>query len=459
MPTTSQKPVTIVGAGLAGSLLATLLARKGYKVTLYEKRPDMRKTSLNAGRSINLAISVRGIHALEQIGLADEVLTMAVPMRGRMIHSTNGDTTYQPYGKDESLFINSISRGELNKALMNRAEQEGVKILFDHPCSGMNFNQGVVRFTQPDGKSVTVADTVVIGTDGAGSALRMDMIKLPRVTYSQTYLDHGYKELTMPAAVGGGFPMEKNALHIWPRKQFMLIALPNIDGTFTCTLFLPWDGPESFGKLQTPQEVTTFFQTWFPDALPLFPNLLDDFFQNPTSALATIKTFPWHMNDNALILGDAASGIVPFFGQGMNAAFESCLELVETLEQKNGNWEQTFVAFDRQRKPNTDAIADMAVENFVEMRDLVGDSHFLLKKEIARRIEQKYGDRFVSQYTMVSFRRTPYAFAHRAGKLQNAMLESLTRDIDRADDLNWQQVEAALTQYENDLAQIATKGI
>ncbi len=329
-----RKQVTLIGSGLTGPLLAISLVRRGFAVRLYERRPDMRRVHISAGRSINLALSTRGIHALREAGLWQVVEPIIIPMRGRMMHSVAGELTFMPYGKDETEVINSVSRADLNIALMNAAEQNGVAIHFNERCTGFDLRSGAVALRNEEtGAESTVASDVVIGADGAASAIRNEMLKLPRFNFSQQYLDYGYKELTIPAGPGGKHVMETHALHIWPRGTFMLIALPNIDGTFGCILFLPFEGDISFAALDSEEKVHDFFKSQFPDALELMPDLIENFFANPTGAMVTIKCSPWHVDGKALLVGDAAHAIVPFFGQGMNCAFEDCTYLLELMDR------------------------------------------------------------------------------------------------------------------------------
>lgn len=446
----SGEHITLVGGGLAGSLLSVSLARRGCKVNVYERRPDMRKEQISAGRSINLALSTRGIHALKEVGLYDRVMNVAIPMKGRMIHAIDGTLMLQPYGKDESEVIFATSRGLLNCALLDAAEAEpGVLLKFNERCTGMDFQTGDILFhNEVSGTTATVPTSVVIGTDGSASAIRTEMQK-GRFNFSQHYLDYGYKELSIPPAPGGGWLMEKNALHIWPRTTFMLIALPNMDGSFTCTLFYPFEGVESFQTLHTPGDVRSLFQKQFPDALSLMPTLIDDFFGNPTGAMVTIKCDPWHVGGTAALLGDAAHAIVPFFGQGMNCAFEDCTYLNSILRSHARSdahdeqwWEGVFREFEMKRKKSADAIADLAVENFVEMRDLVATQGYQFRKKIERSLEEKFPDRFVPKYSMVTFHRIPYEIARERGRIQDAILAELAKGISNLDEVNWKWAES-----------------
>lgn len=434
--------ITLIGSGLTGPLLAIELMRRGFEVELYERRPDMRRVHISAGRSINLAISTRGIHALRQGELWEKMQDIIVQMKGRMMHSVAGELTFQPYGKDETEVINSISRAELNIALMNAAEEHGVSIHFQRRCTGFDLRTGAVHLRDEETNEEKVLETdVVIGTDGSASAVRTEMLKLNRFNFSQQYLDYGYKELTIPATADGRHAMEPHALHIWPRGNYMLIALPNIDGTYGCILFLPFEGKDSFEELDSEEKVARFFRERFPDAVPLMPRLTENFFENPTGAMVTVKCSPWHVDGKALLLGDAAHAIVPFFGQGLNAGFEDCTVLLELLDRNGPKWRQIFEEFERERKVNTDAIADLAVENFVEMRDRVADPRFLFKKKAELALEAKYPGVFVPKYAMVTFHRVPYSVAERRGKIQDRMLAVLCDGVERVEDLDWKRAD------------------
>jgi kynurenine 3-monooxygenase len=442
--TPHPQTITLIGAGLNGPLLAMGLVQRGFRVEIYERRPDMRRMRVHAGRSINLALSTRGIHALSQLGLWDEMRRIIVPMRGRMMHAVRGELTFQRYGKDESEVINSISRADLNIALMNTAEARGVRILFQERCIGMDLTSGALQFRdQHDGAVSARASEVVIGCDGSASAVR-DALRKCGGTFRATeeQLDYGYKELIIPS-VAGKHAMEPHALHIWPRGNFMLIALPNVDGTFGCILFLPFQGRDSFERLKTASAVLDFFQSHFPDALPLMPGLAENFFGNPTGGMVTVKCSPWHASGRALLLGDAAHAIVPFFGQGINCGFEDCSILFDLLDRYGSapDWEHVFTAFEHGRKPNTDAIADLAVENFIEMRDQVADPRFLFRKNVELALEGRYPNRFVPKYAMVTFHRIPYATARDRGRIQDVILTELCEPIHRIDELDWNRAE------------------
>jgi len=440
--TRKGETVSLIGAGLNGPLLALGLVKRGFRVAIYERRPDMRQVRISAGRSINLALSARGIHALAEAGLWNEMHNIIIPMKGRLMHSTTSELTFQPYGKNDAEVINSISRAELNISLMNAAEAQGVRIHFQHRCTGIDLKSGMLQLRNGrKGDYRTIKSNVVIGCDGSASAIRNEMLMLSRFNFSQQYLDYGYKELTIPAGPNGEHVLETNALHIWPRGNYMLIALPNIDGTFACILFLPFEGPDSFAQLSTRSEVIEFFQSRFPDAVSLMPDLADNFFANPTGAMVTIKCSPWHVDGRALLLGDAAHAIVPFFGQGINCGFEDCSCLLELLDRHGADWERVFREFESARKINTDAIADLAVENFVEMRDRVADPRFLFRKKVELALEAKYPRLFVPKYSMVTFHRIPYATALKRGQMQDLMLTELCDGINRIEELDWNKAD------------------
>jgi kynurenine 3-monooxygenase len=438
--------ITLIGGGLTGPLLGLELARRGFNVEIYERRPDMRRTKVSAGRSINLAVSARGIHALDRAGLWKAMQNIVVPMKGRMMHSLASELTFQPYGRAEWEVINSVSRADLNISLMNAAESEGVKIHFQQRCTGIDTKTGQLRMhDERDGRERSIDADLVIGCDGSASAIRGEMLKLSRFNFSQEYLDYGYKELTVPARPGGQHALEPQALHIWPRGNYMLIALPNVDGTFACILFLPFEGEDSFAQITSPSAVMEFFQSHFPDAFALMPQLEDNFFANPTGSMVTVKCLPWHVKDNVLLLGDAAHAIVPFFGQGINCGFEDCTVLLELIEVHAPNWERVFRDFELARKTNTDAIADMAVENFIEMRDRVADPRFLLRKRVELALEARYPQLFVPKYSMVTFHRIPYATAKRRGEIQDRILTELCGGLNAIDELDWRKADKLIS--------------
>lgn len=423
-----KKDITIIGAGLVGSLLSIYLARRGYKVNIYERRPDMRKEKISAGRSINLALSDRGLLALEKVGLADEITKIAIPMHGRFIHNQDGTTAFQPYGK-EGQYINSVSRAALNMKLMDLAGQAGVTIAFNHKCDHIDWQNNTIHFEDSANSKHKTQNSkpfdLLFGADGAFSAARLQhQLQHDRFDYQQYYIDCGYKELTIPPDSKGEFAMEVNALHIWPRKNYMLIALPNLDKTFTCTLFFPFEGETSFKELDTGQKVKAFFEMTFPDALPLMPDYINEFFHNPTSALVTVKCNPWIRNDRFALIGDAAHAIVPFFGQGMNAGFEDCRILDELIGQYEGDWTTILSKYQESRKPDADAIADLAINNFTEMRERTADPKFLLQKKIEAKLYEKYPDKWIPAYSQVTFSpHIRYSEALQRGQKQEAIMQ------------------------------------
>jgi len=400
--------ILIIGAGLCGSLLALRLAQLGHNIEIYERRPDLRKVDQDAGRSINLAFSDRGNKAMKMVGLEDKVAKLCIPMNGRMIHDKEGNTFLSNYSGREHEYINSISREGLNSLLLDEAEaHENVRMFFNHKCTLVNFEDTIAHFynykTQED--TIENAD-IIIGTDGAGSSLRKSYFSERKFlfSFSQNYLTHGYKELTIQPTETGDYKTYKNALHIWPRGDFMIIALPNLDGSFTVTLFLSYDdGEYNFNNLITPEIVTEFFQKEFPDALELMPNLVEEFFENPTAPLGTIKCSPWHYKGNTLLMGDSAHAIVPFYGQGMNASFEDVVEFDAVLKNHKGDWQETFKAYESTRKKDTDAIADLAIDNFHEMKDHVGQEIFQEKRKLEMALEKEFPEYYSSKYSLVTF--------------------------------------------------------
>jgi len=415
---------TIVGGGLGGTLMACYLARAGCRVDLYERRPDPRTAPSERGRSINLALSVRGIHALRELGLADEVLHNAILMRGRMIHALDGSQTFQPYGTDDREALYSVARAGLNLALVQAAARyDSVRFFFGRKCVGIDLHGPDLDLHGEATLAVEhVAAPLVIGADGVYSAVRAQMQKQEGFNYSQDYLSHGYKELTIPAGPGGAFRLEHHALHIWPRGTFMMIALPNLDGSFTCTLFWPHQGPNSFAALQTEADIGRFFAEQFADAVPLLPNLTAEFLHNPTGALVTIRCRPWHAGGRAVLLGDACHAVVPFLGQGMNAAFEDCTVLSRCLERHAPDWPAAFRDYEGQRREHTDALADLCVANFIEMRDKVASPLFRLRKRLALLLHTLLPRWYLPLYTMIEFTRIPYAHAARRARRQDRVV-------------------------------------
>ncbi|MCB0534203.1 MAG: FAD-dependent monooxygenase [Saprospiraceae bacterium] len=434
-PSNSKKKAVVVGAGLVGALWTVFLARRGYQVDLYERRSDMRAAGYVGGRSINLAMSVRGWAAIDKAGIREKIEKVAIAMPGRMMHSETGELSYQPYGKaDEAIY--SVSRGGLNLELLHIAGTfPDVNFYFDHRCVDLDLQNPTITFEDTTtGLLKTVEAPLIFGADGAFSAVRYALQRTDRFNYTQQYIEHGYKELTIPPAPGGKHRIDPNALHIWPRGNFMLIALPNADGSFTCTLFLPFEGAVSFEKLTTDVAVRDFFDRYFSDAVPHMPTLIDDFWGNPTASLVTTKCDPWHWQNRILLIGDAAHAIVPFYGQGMNAGFEDCTILDTMYDEYNGDWSGIIPDFSRQRKPDGDAILELALRNFIEMRDLVGDPMFLLRKKIAAWLHEEYPD-FIPVYSMVSFTNIPYHVALHEHDRQNELFREILALPDIA--TNW----------------------
>ncbi len=427
----AQQKITLIGAGLVGSLCAVFLAKRGYQVEIFERRADMRQEKISAGRSINLALANRGIHPLKKAGLMQQVEKMLIPMKGRMIHSLEGEQTLQPYGQTEAEVIYSVSRADLNILCMNAAEKEGnVTIHFNQNCLAVNFESNEILFRDEiTGKEYQHNFEHIIGTDGSASAVREAIHQKESANNNLEPLGHSYKELSIPADKDGNFQMDPNALHIWPRGGYMLIALPNMDASFTVTLFMPNEGEISFDAVKNKTQLQQFFQQHFPDTLAIMPDLSDEFFNNPTGKLATVRCSPWHYQDKALLIGDAAHAIVPFHGQGMNCGFEDVFEFDCLIKQYSGDWLKIFAHTEIQRKPNADAIADMAIENYITMRDSVRDEKYLLKNSLAFELEKRFPDYFCPRYSMVMFHRLPYQEALRRGKIQDEILDELAKDI------------------------------
>lgn len=423
-----MEKVVIVGAGLVGSLQAILMAKKGFKVEVYERRPDIRKAKISAGRSINLALSNRGWKALELAGVADMVKEEAIPMYGREIHDEESNTTYQPYGLgDEAIY--SVSRGGLNKSLIQAADEfDNLSLHFDLKCEDVDLETNTIEFSKKNNEKIKVTADRIIATDGAFSAIRTRLQKTDRFNYQQSYLEHGYKELTIPPTKDGGFKIKKNALHIWPRGNYMLIALPNSDGTFTCTLFFPYEGKYSFNSLESKSQVEEFFKSVFPDATPLMDSLLEDYFENPTASLVTIRCSPWNYQDKILLMGDSSHAIVPFYGQGMNSGFEDCTVFEEIFNDEQGDWSKIFPRFSDERVADANAIADLALQNFIEMRDKVADPEFLLRKKIEKRMFEEHPDHWMPLYSQVTFSHIPYSRALAAGKKQDRIMDQIMKE-------------------------------
>ncbi len=422
-----MKKATIVGSGLVGSLWAKYLSKANYQVSIYEKRPDMRLSKMSAGKSINLATSYRGWKALDEIGIGDEIRKIAIPMYGRTIHNLDGTQTYQPYG-NEGQAIFSVSRGEINAKLMSIAEENpNTTIYFNEDCIDVDLKQNkcVFKNTQT-GEVKEVISDMVFATDGAFSAVRYHGFqKTDQFNYSQNYISDGYREILLPSGANGTFLMEKETLHIWPRGRFMLIALPNFDGSFTCTLFMPFEGHEfCFNNLKTRQDVESFFRMGFPDFYKLMPNVADSWNEHPLSSLAIVRCYPWVKNKVAL-MGDAAHATVPFFGQGMNCGFEDCSVMWELMQKHNENWDLIFEEYQILRKPNGDAVQDLSLQNYIVMRDKVSEPEFLLLQKIERRVNLLYPQKYFPLYSMVSFTDIEYQTALKKGNQQEEMIKNL----------------------------------
>ena len=441
--TPSSKHITIVGAGLAGGLLATLLAQRGWSVDVFERRGDPRMHGYAGGRSINLALAERGLHALRQAGADAEVLKRAIMMRGRFVHPLHGTPSLQRYGRDDSEVIWSIDRGELNISLLDAAESHGARLHFDRRLDHVDFDARIATF-KGDASDHLHPFNTLIGADGAGSTLRGLISPHVALNERSEWLDHGYKELEIPPANDGGFRIEANALHIWPRGHYMCIALPNDERTFTVTLFMPHEGAyPSFATIQTGDDAQAFFERDFPDALPLIPELREDFEANPTSMLGTLYLDRWHLDNRALLIGDAAHAMVPFHGQGMNCAFEDCVALADMLDQ-HGDLTAAFTAFETLRKLDAEAIQQMALENYIEMRDKVDDAQFLLQRELELALQARHPERFIPHYAMVTFMRIRYSLALERSEIQRHILEDATRGLDSLDGIDWAATDAAV---------------
>ncbi|MFZ9587728.1 MAG: FAD-dependent oxidoreductase [Crocinitomicaceae bacterium] len=422
-----KKEVVIIGAGLVGSLWAVYMSKAGYNVTIYERRPDIRKAEISAGKSINLALSVRGWTALDAVGVGDEIRKIGIPMYGRMMHDLQGNLSYQPYGK-EGQAIYSISRGKTNAVMMDMAEKHGnATIHYNHDCKKVDLSAGIVTLTNTlTNEEITVKADLVFGVDGAFSAVRYNSFqKLNRFNYSQNYIADGYREILLPANPDGTHKLDKNALHIWPRGRFMLMAMANEDGSFTCTLFMPHEGGEnSFDKLTSREAVNNFFQTTFPDFYEMMPNIADAWEDHPLSNLAIIRCYPW-ANGKVALMGDAAHATVPFYGQGMNAGFEDCTVMNRLMHKHNHDWDAIFAEYSIERKPDGDALQDLSVDNYYVMRDYVADPSFILRKKIEAKFSELYPERWLPLYSQVTFSNIRYSDAYKQGNIQNEIMDEI----------------------------------
>ncbi|HEU4412119.1 MAG TPA: NAD(P)/FAD-dependent oxidoreductase [Polyangiaceae bacterium] len=418
--------IVIVGAGLVGPVIACYLAQRGHDVRIFERRPDPRSTPPPPGKSVHLVVSERGWRALRDVGADGAVRRISLPLRGRTIHAADGRLTFQPYGGPDQC-IYAVSRTALNEAILTAAEgREGVRFHFDARCVGVDFARGAVSFEEAEGGRVrTVEGAVVLGADGAFSAVRTQMLKRERFNFTQTYLEWGYRELRVPVAPDARAPLDPTTMHVWPRGAFMLSAFPNLDGSFTASLFLPFEGRPSFASLQTEGELFGLFEAAFPDAVPLMPELGREFFTHPTSTLITLQCWPWTAAGKVALIGDAAHSVVPFYGQGMNAGFEDCTTFDQCVARHGDDWPAVLAAYERARKPNTDALAELSLKNFVELRDRVGDPEFLRRKRIERRLGEQFPGKFFPMYSMIAFSDVPYAEAKRIGEEQDALVDRL----------------------------------
>lgn len=448
--TKRMKQATIIGSGLVGSLWAIYLSRAGYKVKVFERRSDLRKANISAGKSINLATSYRGWKALDEVGIGDEIRKIAIPMYGRTMHNDDGEKTYQPYGINEQAIF-SVSRGEINAKLMDIAEQKGAEIFFNEECTGADLKNGIVYLKNSEtGKVSEVKSDVVFGTDGAFSSIRYNaMQKLDKFDYSQKYIEDGYREILLPANKDGSYKLEKNTLHIWPRGRFMLIALPNFDGSFTCTLFMPFDGHKHcFNNLTSKHKVEDFFKTVFPDFFKLMPNIADAWEDHPLSSLAIVRCFPWTHGKTAL-MGDAAHATVPFFGQGMNCGFEDCSVMYGLMKKHGENWEEVFKEYERLRKPNGDAVQDLSLLNYIVMRDKVADPQYLLQQKVERRMNELYPDKYFPMYSMVSFSDIEYQTALKKGQEQDKIIAEQMVKFKINSSSSQEEIDAMIHQFFN----------
>jgi len=441
-----KREAIIIGAGLVGSLWAVYLSKAGYNVTIYERRSDIRKAEISAGKSINLALSVRGWTALDAVGVGDEIRKIAIPMYGRMMHSLEGDLTYQQYGK-EGQAIFSVSRGKINATMMDIAETHGnAKIHYQTECLRVDLKNAIAYLRNTEtGQEFEAKADVIFAADGAFSAVRYhSMQKLGRFQYSQNYIADGYREILLPALPDGSYPMDKNALHIWPRGRFMMIALANEDGSFTCTLFMPHEGHEfAFDKLNTKADVDRFFKTVFPDFHQMMPDIADKWEDHPLSNLAIIRCYPW-AHGKVGLMGDAAHATVPFYGQGMNAGFEDCRVLNELMLEHNHDWEKIWEAYSPSRKPNGDALQDLSLDNYIEMRDLVADPSFLLRKKIEAKFNQLYPNKWLPLYSQVTFSNIPYSVAYEQGKKQRLIMDEIMASPNIEQDWDSPQIMEAI---------------
>jgi kynurenine 3-monooxygenase len=448
-----MKKITLIGAGLAGTLLSLYLARRGYEVDVYEARSDIRQNPDDKGRSINLALSCRGITGLAGVGLMKEVENIMVPMRARAIHEQGAAISYQPFGRHKDEYINAILRSKLNALLLDATRAyPGIHLHFDTSLQAINFQERQLYLLGPDGVKRTQFYQHLIGADGAPSAVRDALKKEGVIEFKREFLPHGYKELSISRE--HGVNMVREHLHLWPRDAFMLLGNPNKDDSITGSLFIPTHGPHSFEKLQSEEKLTAFFKHFFADVYQAMPNLVGEFFSHPTGNLSTVQCNPWYLQDNCLLIGDAAHGIVPFFGQGMNSSFEDCRMLNELLDQYDDDWGKVMPAFSRSRKINTDAVAAMSMDNYQEIQHNIRDKKFNLKKQVEHELMHRYPDHYVSKHVLVMFTNLPYAQAYAHGELQAEFLNQICADADTIEQMDWKKVERSLGEYDKNLAKL-----
>ncbi len=444
-----MEKIIVVGAGLCGTLLALRMAQRGYQVVVYERRPDQRKSDFVGGRSINLALSNRGLRSLEMVGIKDEILKDCIPMHGRMIHSLSGESWHSPYSGRKQDYINSVSREELNMSLLEAADKfDNLTVHFEVKFQKVDIEQAHIEFVDKDGNHKSDKAAIVIGTDGAGSVVRKSLMGQTTkllFNYSQDFLSHGYKELSIEPGEAGAFKIEKNALHIWPRGKFMIIALPNLDGSFTVTMFHPYEGEYGFNTMVSDEDIVDCFEKQYPGLIKYMPNYLNEYKQNPVGTLGTIRCYPWQAYGKTLVMGDASHAIVPFYGQGMNAAFEDVFVFDEVLNEYEGDWSKVFTAFQDRRKADADAIADLAVDNFYEMRDHVDDLAFKEKRKLEMNLEQEF-ENYYSKYSMVTFKEElSYFDAKKKGRKQDELLLELCK-ANRHKELSLQEINSKVNQ-------------
>ncbi|MBI2786361.1 MAG: FAD-dependent monooxygenase [Legionella longbeachae] len=448
-----MKKVTIIGTGLAGALIALYLAKRGYLLELYDSRPDIRLIEKDNGRSINLALSCRGITGLAGVGIISEVKKLMVPMRARAIHEIEGQIKYQSFGRYHDEYINAIQRNELNRLLLNEIEKfKTVKINFDTKLIDVDFERKIAIFTSKNGEHQQLGYECLIGADGAGSCVREKLQTKQLIHATRNFLPYGYKELSIGEPAQNHLAPEH--LHLWPRDAFLLLGNPNLNQSITGSLFLAYEGKNSFAELENELKINTFFKESFPDAYTEMPHLIEEFTSHPTGNMSTIKCDPWYYQDQCLLIGDAAHGVVPFFGQGMNSGFEDCRILNQLLDQYKDDWIKVMPAFYQARKVNTDAVAQMSMDNFHEIQTDIRDKRFNLKKELEHVLMQKYPEHYISKHVLVMFTNTPYAEAQAHGELQAVFLNKICENVEKIEDINWDKVENELKHYDKKLAKI-----